>query len=234
MCGRTSVFIPLETLEERFDASHATPAAYEPRYNISPGSTLPVLTNVDSDAIEVSHTIEEFHWGLLPPWAEELEEGHINARSETAAEKPTFRAAWEERPCLVPSTGFYEWQAHNGGPKTPYRIYREDDVAFAMAGLWQRVSVENTERATVTILTTAANDLIEPIHDRMPVILPRDRETEWLEADPSDRQELCQPYPNADLDTYEISTRVNDPGNDDPAVIEPASTRQSGLGDFSA
>lgn len=228
MCGRTSVFIPLEDLEERFDASHAAPEAYEPRYNINPGQPLEVITN------EAPAKIDRFHWGLVPSWADEVDDGIINARSETAHEKRTFRDAWEQRPCLVLSTGFYEWQSPNGGRKTPYRIYREDDVAFAMAGLWETTTVDSEEVTSVTILTTDPNDLMAPIHDRMPVVLPADAETTWLEASPDRRRELCRPYPDDDLDAYEISTRVNDPSNDVPAVIQPADSQQAGLGDFSA
>jgi putative SOS response-associated peptidase YedK len=226
MCGRTSLFAALADVEETFDARLVADGGYRPRYNIAPGEPLEVITNEAPDAID------RYHWGLLPPWADEDDEGFINARSETASEKRSFADAWESRPCLVLSSGFYEWKATNGGPKRPYRVYREDAPAFAMAGLWDVWEGEDRSIPSVTILTTEPNDLISPIHDRMPVVLPTDEEAAWLTGAPDERAELCQPYPESDLDAYEISTRVNDPTNDDPSVIEPLGHEQSGLGEF--
>lgn len=129
MCGRTSLFPPLTDLKQRFGANLAAGVEYQPRYNIAPGSDLEVISNESTDEID------QFHWGLLPSWMDELDDGLINARSETAAEKRSFADAWESRPCLVLSSGFYEWRA-NGGSKRPYRIHRPEEPAFAMAGLW--------------------------------------------------------------------------------------------------
>lgn len=228
MCGRTSLFPPLTDLKQRFGADFAAGVEYQPRYNIAPGSDLEVITNESVDEID------QFHWRLLAPWMDEPGKGFINARAETAAEKRSFADAWESRPCLVLSSGFYEWKTSNGGPKRPFRIYRDDDPAFAMAGLWQEWEHGGETIPSVTILTTEPNDLMESIHDRMPVVLPREEEETWLTADPDERQELCQPYPADDLDAYEISTRVNNPGNDEATVIEPLGHDQSGLGDFSS
>lgn len=230
MCGRTSLFVPRDELEQTFDATVVADGGYTPRYNIAPGEGLEVVTN------EAPDEIDRFHWGLIPAWADDPDDGIINARSETASEKSTFADAWESRPCLVLSSGFYEWQARNSGPKRPYRIYREEPAAFAMAGLWERS--EGTKRGdgepthSVTILTTEPNDLVEPIHDRMPVVLPPAEESTWLEAGPDERAELCRPYPADDLRADEISTRVNDPTNNDPRVIEPLDHEQSGLDTF--
>lgn len=229
MCGRTSLFLPPSLLESRFDADLAEDAVYRPRYNIAPGADLEVVTNESPEAIQ------QYHWGLVPFWADEPDEGLINARAETAAEKRPFEDAWASRPCLVLSTGFYEWRAPNGGPKTPYRIYRDRDgadAAFAMAGLWETWEGDDREIPSVTILTTEPNELVEPIHDRMPVVLRAEEEETWMEAGPDERHELCRPYPGDDLDAYEISTHVNNPGNDDASVMEPAETEQSGLGEF--
>jgi putative SOS response-associated peptidase YedK len=240
MCGRTSLFAALADVEETFDArlvadggsaSHASGAPpergsggrYRPRYNIAPGDPLEVVTNEAPDAID------RFRWGLLPPWADEGDEGFINARSETAAEKRSFVDAWESRPCLVLSSGFYEWRETGGGPKRPYRVYREDAPAFAMAGLWE---VWDGEDRSIPSVTTDPNELMAPIHDRMPVVLPADEEERWLTGDPDERADLCRPYRESDLDAYEISTRVNNPNNDDPSVIEPLGHEQSGLGEF--
>lgn len=243
MCGRTSLFAPREDVEGTFDASlvadggsasHAGGASsglwsdggYQPRYNIAPGEPLEVITS------EATDEIDRFHWGLIPFWADEPDEGLVNARSETAGERRSFADAWESRPCLVLSSGFYEWHETDGGPKRPYRVYREGAPAFAIAGLWEVWEGEDRTIPSVTILTTEPNELVEPIHDRMPVVLPRDEESAWLDGAPDERAELCRPYPDADLDAYEISTRVNDPGNDDPSVIEPLGHEQSGLGEF--
>jgi putative SOS response-associated peptidase YedK len=228
MCGRTSLFAPAAELERRFDV--AVPDEYRPRYNIAPTDNVEVITGDESDQIQ------QFYWGLHPHWADADEEGFINARSETAAEKPAFEDAWKSRPCLVLSSGFYEWKDVERGPKQPYRVHREDDVAFAMAGLWQRWEPDDGNGAdpldTVTILTTEPNDLIEPLHHRMAVVLSRDEEETWLTAGPEERAELCRPYPDDDLEAYPISTAVNDPSNDSPGIIEPDETEQSGLGEF--
>jgi len=228
MCGRNSLFVEQGDLEDRFDAEVATDGGYTPRYNIAPGDDLHIITNESPDEID------SYHWGLIPFWADEPEEGIINARAETADEKRVFERAWESRPCLVLSSGFYEWQSRNGGAKQPYRIHREDDPAFAMAGLWEVWEGEAETISCVTILTTEPNELMEPIHDRMPVVLPREAESEWLAAGPDARTDLCRPYPRDDLAAHEISTRVNNPENDGPEVIEPLAHEQSGLGEFSS
>ncbi|MFB6300228.1 MAG: SOS response-associated peptidase [Halobacteriales archaeon] len=227
MCGRTSLFVDRADLEDRFDARVVADGGYRPRFNIAPGEPLEIITNDTPDEID------RYTWGLVPHWADEPGEAFVNARSETAHEKPAFQDAWASRPCLILSSGFYEWRQRNGGAKQPYRIYREDDVAFAMAGLWAEWEGENDESfRTVTILTTEPNQIVKPIHDRMPVILPRDEERTWLTADAAERYELCRPYPGDDLDAYPISTMVNDPDNDDARVIEPAETAQSDLDSF--
>jgi putative SOS response-associated peptidase YedK len=228
MCGRNSLFIERGDLEARFDAEVITDGGYTPRYNIAPGDGLEVITN------KAPNEIDRYHWGLIPFWADEPEEGIINARSETADEKRVFEQAWESRPCLVLSSGFYEWKAPDGGPKQPYRVYREDYPAFAMAGLWDVWESETETIPCVTILTTDPNDFMKPIHDRMPVVLPQEMEAEWLSANPDTRKELCQPYPEDDLGAYEISTRVNNPRNGDPRVIEPLDHEQSGLSEFTS
>ena len=228
MCGRNALFIAQSELEDRFDGAIVTDGGYVPRYNIAPGDGLEVITN------EAIDEIDQYHWGLIPFWADGPEEGIINARSETANEKRVFQDAWESRPCLVLSSGFYEWQEQASGPKQPYRIYREDTPAFAMAGLWEIWTGGDREVPCVTILTTEPSELMKPIHDRMPVVLPTDAEETWLTADPGERKDLCGPYPEEDLDAYEISKRVNNPGNDDPSVIEPAEHEQSGLDAFSS
>ena len=125
MCGRNSLFVPEDDLEARFDAEVVADGGYTPRYNVAPGDGLEVVTN------EAADEIDRYHWGLIPFWADDPEEGIVNARAETVGEKRVFADAWKSRPCLVLSSGFYEWQSGNGAPKRPYRVYREDDPAFA-------------------------------------------------------------------------------------------------------
>jgi putative SOS response-associated peptidase YedK len=228
MCGRNSLFTPLPELEERFDAEATFD--YAPRYNVAPREDLAVVRNADTDAIDA------LEWGLLPSWVDEPSDAPrpINARAETAAEKPTFREACRERRCLVLSSGFYEWQERAGAAKQPYRIYLEGDTPFAFAGLWDRWEGDGTTIETVTILTTEASDAIRPIHDRMPVMLTPDEEDRWLAADDdATRAALCDSYAGADLRTDPISTAVNDPENDAETLLEPVEVdEQSGLGDF--
>jgi putative SOS response-associated peptidase YedK len=229
MCGRTSLFAPLADLEARFGATHRQPAAYEPRYNIAPADDIEVITGADPD------TIDRQHWGLLPEWADAPGEGFINARAETVAEKPAFRESWAERPCIVPSSGFYEWKDVGKGPKEPYRVHRGDDL-MALGGVWREWSgeIDGRERRvrSVTILTTEPNDLMADLHDRMPVLLRPEEERAWLGGGPEARADLCRPYPAADLESYRISRDVNDPSNDSASIIDPADSHQSGLGEF--
>lgn len=153
MCGRNSLFVDQQSLEDRTEAELVTDGGYTPRYNIAPGEPLEMITN------ETTDVIDQLHWGLIPFWADEREEGITNARSETAAEKRVFERAWESRPCLVLSSGFYEWQETSSGPKQPYRIHREEDPAFAMAGLWEEWEGDDEAVTCVTILTTEPNNL---------------------------------------------------------------------------
>jgi putative SOS response-associated peptidase YedK len=163
-------------------------------------------------------------WGLVPSWADDPGIGArmINARSETAPEKPSFRSAFRRRRCLIPVDGFYEWKRENGS-KQPYYFRIDGGRPFAFAGLWESWNKDGEIRSC-TILTTTANDLVEEIHERMPVILPRDRYDAWLdpEAEGEELAALLVPYPGDDLEAYPVSRFVNSPGNDDPRCIEPA------------
>lgn len=224
MCGRNAVFAAEEVLETRFDV---TVVEYEPSYNIAPGDPQPVIANNAPDEIR------QYRWGLVPEWMESKREEFINARAETANEKPAFREAWQERPCLVLSSGYYEWKSHGDTTKEPYRIHRADDEPFAMAGLWTEGTVDGESIRTVTVLTTEPNDLLSPIHHRMPVVLPDDEYQQYLTGGVETRRRLCRPYPDDDLTASPISTRVNDPSNDDPSIIEPLGNEQAGLDNFS-
>jgi putative SOS response-associated peptidase YedK len=228
MCGRYSLFTPPADLEERFGATFDR--SFEPRYNAAPGQELPVVRN---DALE---KFRFCRWGLVPSWADDPDDGPINARSETVAEKPTFGEAYERRRCLVPADGFYEWTGE-AGSKRPYRVRFEDDRTFAMAGIWEtwegvesqvgldafgddgEATPESRTVHTFAVLTTEPNDVIADLHDRMAVILPEDEERRWLtDDDPSD---LLEPYPGDEMEAYPVSTAVNDPANDRPELVEP-------------
>jgi putative SOS response-associated peptidase YedK len=227
MCGRTSLFVPPDVLEERFDADLAV--EYQPRYNIAPREQLATVRDDEPDAI--GHQ----EWGLLAPWAEDPDDGPrpINARLETVTEKSMFREPVAERRCLVLADGFYEWAGERGA-KQPYRVHLADDRPFAMAGCWNRWESDDDVLETVTILTTEANDVVAPIHDRMPVVLEPATESIWLEGTLETALSVCGPYGGDDMCTYEVSRAVNFPENDRPAVVEPASETQSGLEDFGA
>lgn len=228
MCGRLSLFAHRADLEERFEASPSEPL--DQRYNIAPGDDVAVIRS-DEPAV-----IDQYTWGLLPRWVDDPNAWAypINARAETVEEMPTFQEAVERRRCLVLADGYYEWSGTRGS-KQPYRVARRDDEPFAFAGLWDRWTSNGDERRTVTIVTTAANDTVAPIHDRMPVILEPTEEDRWLEAaDPEARAALLAPYPDNDgLEMFPVSRRVNDPTNDEPSVVDPIDIgEQSGLGEF--
>ncbi len=221
MCGRFSLAIPAETIAEFFKTSGIE--AVEPRYNISP--TQPVL-GITARSQSGSRLGSLFHWGLIPFWAKDkkIAAKLTNARSETLSEKPSFRAAYKYRRCLVPTDGFYEWKKE-GGAKQPYRIQMEGGKPFAFAGLWEHWSgPDGEELQSCTIVTTDANRLMEPVHHRMPVILkPADYDL-WLDPDtrePKRLAPLLAPYRGGDLELFPVSAYVNKSGNEGPRCREP-------------
>lgn len=199
-----------------------------PRYNIGPTQLAPIVRQVEGLQ---EHELALFKWGLIPRWAKEPSIGNrmINARAETASQKPSFRMAFRRQRCLVPATGFYEWKILDRNSSTlakqPYCIRRIDGRVFAFAGLWDLWrSPENEEIRSFTILTIEPNDLLRNLHDRMPVIIDRDDYRTWL--DPrlqrfSCLANLCRPVPPAGWTTYPVSTRVNNPRNDVAECIQP-------------
>ena len=234
MCGRYSLFTPPEDIEQRFGASFAE--EFQPRYNAAPSQSLPVITDASPKRIDAKE------WGFVPPWADSRSDfGFINARAETLTEKSTFRDAFAQQSrdgfqmgrCLVPADGFYEWQDTRGG-KQPYRVERTDGEPFAMAGLFERRETEGRTEVTVTVVTTEPNAVVEPLHHRMAAVFDPDEEDVWLsDADPTTHRDLLDPSPAAQWRSYPVSTRVNDPTNDDPGVIEAVTPeQQTGLGDF--
>jgi putative SOS response-associated peptidase YedK len=231
MCGRYTIFALDTDFEARFGAVPQKPLS--PRYNAAPSQDLPVIRN-DSPA-EITH----LRWGLVPQWADDESTNFINARAETLHEKRSFADPFEQRRCLVLADGFYEWTETERG-KQPYRVTVEDGELFCMAGLWERWTPEQTQSdlgafgggaggdengngdsatvETFTIVTTEPNDLMETLHHRMPVVLPRDEERRWLEDEPDDLDDLLAPYAG-DMRAYPVSTAVNNPSNDSPELV---------------
>jgi len=228
MCGRYTIVAQPDDLEDRFGAT--ADRSLEPRYNAAPGQELPVVTNDAPD------TISHLQWGLIPAWADDPAIGNslINARAETVDEKRSFGDAYECRRCLVPAEGFYEWAETDAG-KQPYRVTLDNGEPFALAGLWERWQPPQKQTGldefgdgdpdseadpieTFTIVTTEPNAVIEPLHDRMAVVLSPDGEGRWLDSD--DGKDLLEPYPAAEMRAYPVSTAVNDPRNDSPGLVE--------------
>lgn len=223
MCGRFTLTVDPEELMERFHLSMAD-APLTPRYNIAPTQNVAVVLNASTDRLSL------VRWGLIPGWATDPSIGAqmINARSETLAQKPAFRAAFKKRRCLVLADGFYEWRKEaDGRTKTPMYARLLTGEPFAMAGLWEDwKSPQGLAYRTCTIITTEPNDLLSPIHNRMPAILPRELETEWLSDSMSEEvlKSMLRPYVVGDMQVYPVSRRVNTPAYDEPALIKPIVT----------
>ena len=224
MCGRFSLNQTGDDLAAAFHLKAVPPVA--PRYNIAP--TQPVAAAV-ATADHPEPYFELLRWGLIPSWAKDPAIGNrlINARAETVSEKPSFRAAFKRRRCLIMADGFYEWQQRaSRKTKQPHYIFLKGHQPFAFAGLWEHWSdpVSGGELQTCTILTTAPNELMEPIHNRMPVILPTADYAAWLDPSydqPQTLQAMLRPYAAAAMERYPVSTLVNKPQHDLPACLEP-------------
>lgn len=222
MCGRFTLTTNVKQLAEAF-AQYSPPADFTPRFNIAPSQPVAVVANDGRQAIDF------FVWGLIPGWAKDPKIGSrmINARSETLAEKPSFRAAYRRRRCLILADGFYEWRKAGDKSKTPMYIQLESREPFAFAGLWERWhSPHGDEVLSCTIITTQPNDFMAKIHNRMPVILPPDAHERWLEPaeqSPAALQSLLAPFPAEQMTAYPVSTFVNSPRNDSPQCVVPLS-----------
>ena len=221
MCGRYTQTADPAKLARRFRLEPPGPGISR-RYNIAPTQDAPVIAN------DAPKNIRMMRWGLVPSWAKDAAIGNrmINARAETLSEKPSFKKPLERRRCLVLADGFYEWRVAAGRAKIPVRIVMKSHEPFAFAGLWDLWrDPEGRELASFTIITTEANELLKPIHDRMPVILRPEDEDRWLDPGPTDTAKLApllKPYLTEEMEAYDVSTRVNSPKNDDPVCITPA------------
>jgi putative SOS response-associated peptidase YedK len=221
MCGRFTQTASPAVIAQQFSVT--VPPLFTARYNIAP--TQPVAA-IRIEPGTTTRQLVLLRWGLIPSWAKDPKIGHqcINAKAETAAEKPSFRAAFKARRCLVIATGFYEWQVQ-GLRKQPMWIGLKSHGPFAFAGLWEHWRPpEGADIESCTILTTEPNELLRPIHNRMPVILAPTAYDQWL--DPTFQQTeplkaLLRPYSGEDLIAYPVSTLVNNPRHDVPQCLEP-------------
>ena len=218
MCGRFALFASPELVAEYF--ALAEPPALAPHYNLTPGQDIAAV-RVDRDG---KRKLGALRWGLVPFWAKDVTLGRrlINARLDSLADKPAFREALTRRRCLIPASGFYEWGVDAAGKKQPFFVRPRGEPLLAIAGLWERWRAPSGEPLeTCVIVTTEANALLAPIHDRMPVLLARASQDAWLDArsDVATITELAARGP--ELETWAVGTAVNDPRNDDERVIAP-------------
>lgn len=216
MCGRYSFAQLSSEVEKRFKI-HVDGNTYVARYNNAPGQKLGVITN------HAPKQLSLHHWGLLPSWAQDPRMAFkmINARGESIQEKPAFKEAFSSKRCLVPADGFYEWKKY-GKQNIPHYICLKSKEMFAFAGLWEEwKDAEGRIKNTFTIITTKSNEIMKPLHARMPVILAPHLEKEWLDnSNPSDLQKMIQAYDSKKMETFEVSSLVNKVGNDSPDLIK--------------
>lgn len=222
MCGRFTRKENFKQLAESLGLANLPPL--EPRYNIAPSQSIAcVRINPTSRKKECV----ELKWGLVPFWAKDPGIGYkmINARAETVAEKPSFRKAFKQQRCLILADGFYEWK-REGKAKQPYYIHMKGNRPFVFAGLWdQWKQGDDTSLESCAMITTGPNQVMEPIHNRMPVILHPDDYLFWLDPAMQNSQALgalLKPYPGDDMEAYPISPLVNNPRNDNPLCLQPA------------
>jgi putative SOS response-associated peptidase YedK len=225
MCGRYAQRTDAKKLAKEFKVAEAP--SVKPRYNVAPTQDV-LAVGETGDGCEMRF----FKWGLVPSWAKDASMGArlINARSETVREKPAFRQAFRQRRCIIPADGFYEWR-RTGGRKQPFFFRMRDERPFGFAGLWERWEGEGGEVInSCAILTTEANEVLRPVHDRMPVILhPEDYEL-WLGGGPRKLdlvKEMLRPYPAEEMVGYAVGSGVNSPRNQGAGLLERAAVNSA-------
>lgn len=222
MCGRYALFSKKEQIAKDFGIINEPKISFEPHYNISPGMTAPVVLVGKDD----QKMLTELKWGLIPPWADDPNIGYkmINARSETVTEKRSFSRPFERQRCIIPVNGFYEWRKF-GSSKLPFYITVNSSNLFGFAGIYEKwKSPEGTITPTFSILTTDANTLLKPLHERMPVILDPQEYDGWLNNRQPDEKLLLgmlNQYPMSDMSVYPVSPLVNKAENNSPELIQP-------------
>jgi len=221
MCGRYKIVTDAQALYDAFQVEAELNAASLERYNVAPATDQLVILS------EGGHRVARWHrWGLIPHWAKDKTIGYktVNARGESVALKPAFRAAFRQRRCLVPATGFYEWKALAGG-KQPYLIRLNGGELFSFAGLWETWTGPEGEVRSFTIITTEPNELMARIHERMPAIIPRAQYARWLDPalhDPVELQPMIASYPAKEMQAVPVSAKINSARNQGAGLIEPA------------
>lgn len=225
MCGRFNLTATPEQVKEVFNLPSLFD--FQPSYNITPAQDILAIVQSD-EAIDVNHNnqVVQLFWGLIPSWSKDrkISQHLINARAETVSEKPSFRSAFQKRRCLIPATGFYEWQ-QTGQGKQAYYITRPDHEVFAFAGLWEHWEQGGETVYSCTIITTSANQLMQPIHSRMPVILDPQNYQHWLnrQSKKDELQALLARDAYSTMDTIPVSNWVNNPRHNDVRCIHPVS-----------
>jgi len=209
MCGRFSILNDKKCLAEHFHLNDA--CEFINSYNVTPAKQIPAIRLKDDN-----RELCNFYWGLIPHWAKDSKFKPINAKAETVAEKPYFRSAYKHRRCLIPASGFYEWQGQRGH-KQPYYFKLKNTDLFAFAGLWEYWEGPEGTIDSCTIITTDANSVMKPVHDRMPVILDPDAYDEWLHEGDKD---LLIPY-SGDMICHAVSKKINNPDNNGKDLIQP-------------
>ncbi|HBE91899.1 MAG TPA: hypothetical protein DDW55_04980 [Gammaproteobacteria bacterium] len=217
MCGRFYLDAPDELVLTHFGLEGGI--HLKARYNITPSQDIAIVRSG-----EQGRELSLARWGLVPAWSreEKTQYSMINARADTVADKPAYRQAFRQRRCLIPASGFYEWRKMSSG-KQPYRIGMADNGIMALAGLWEHWEGEGKSLDSCSIIVTEANDLIRPIHDRMPVILDREKFDHWLDPayqDAAALQKLLQPYADGSMSLWPVSRRVNSPAYDDHSCVQ--------------
>lgn len=218
MCGRFSRKSTLQAIIDEFEIEEVN-GTVEPGYNVAPGQEIAVILKDETRKLGL------LKWGLIPSWSKDPAIGNrmINARAETLAEKPSFKHPLRRKRCLIVADGFFEWKKE-GTQKIPMYIFLKDQKPFVFAGLWDTwTSPEGKKISTCTIITTEPNEFMKKIHNRMPVILPKERIEDWLDRSIENEHQvlpLLQPYPEKEMDAYEVSRFVNSPTNNSPACVE--------------
>ena len=221
MCGRYVIKTLTQAIIDAFEAVLPPMPELFPRYNVAPSQPVPVVRT----AADGRRHLDMLRWGLIPSWAKDAkaQPQPINVRAETVEHRPMFRAPFQRRRCLMAADGFYEWQPTGPKAKRPFYIHRKDDAPFAFAAIWDTWDKGGGSIESCALLTTTPNDLMKPIHGRMPVILRREDYARWLDPQTprSELVSLLVPFANDALDAYPVSTAVNSPPNDGPECIRP-------------
>ncbi len=219
MCGRYTQTGEFAELKRRFGLAGGDPGV-RPRWNQAPGQDAPVVAAGQGPRLAM------MRWGLVPHWAEDAAVGYktINARAETAPQRAAFKGPFRRSRCLVPADGFYEWPGGKADGRAPVRFTLAGGGLFAMAGLWDRWGEGDSPLHSFSILTTAANDLVAAVHQRMPAILAPEDEAAWLDpglSDPGRLAAMLRPFPAGEMAAAPASARVNRPQNEGPGLLKP-------------